>query len=223
MSSFVFNLPTATYTSGNNQVTGTIYHDYNVQFPDVSLPTKDNNGNGISWLPAPTVGSGNKTTNNFTSDGYYYVNNSNPIYVAPGVKATVQVETSSFSPSSVTLGGGTANSGTIIVYQDSGSVTLGGNSGGGAIGNRPQNFVYFGLPAVTSVTLSGTSTFVGAIYAPEAALTLNGGGNGNNLEGSAIVKQVTLNGHYNFHYDLALAALNFGPSRGYLPTSWQEL
>ena len=32
-----------------------------------------------------------------------------------------------------------------------------------------------------------------------------------------------MNGHYNFHYDLALASLNFGVGRGYIPTSWAEI
>ena len=58
----------------------------------------------------------------------------------------------------------------------------------------------------------------------EDLLFLNGGGNGNNLEGSAIVNSVIMNGHYDFHhYDLALASLSFGPNRGYIPTSWQEI
>jgi hypothetical protein len=217
---------TASYTSGTNQVTGQIYYDYNIQFPNAALPTTDTNGNSISWLPAPTTSSGGKkpvNTNTFTSSGYYIVNNSNPIYVAPGVTATVDVQTTSFSPSTVSIGGSTTNSGSLIMYQDSGTATLGGNAGGGAIGNRPENFVYFGLSNMTSITLSGTSTFVGAIYAPNATLTLNGGGNGNNLEGSAIVSGVTLNGHYDFHYDLALASLLFGSNRGYIPTSWQEV
>jgi len=45
------------------------------------------------------------------------------------------------------------------------------------------------------ITLSENSTFLGVIYAPEAALMLNGGGNSHNLEGAAIVKSATLNGH----------------------------
>jgi hypothetical protein len=69
--------------------------------------------------------------------------------------------------------------------------------------------------------LSGTSSFIGAIYAPEAVLTLNGGGNSNNLMGAAIVKQVTLNGHYDFHYDEALAS--WGPAKSFTANSWQEL
>jgi len=208
--------PLATYTSGAGQVLDKIFYDYNVQFPDVVLPTD-------TWLSAPTttIGSGkNKTTvHDFTSSGDYSVNDSTAIQVEAGVTVTLHITTSSFSPASLTILGGMTNSGTVIMYQDSGSVTLGGNSSAG--GNRPENFYYYGLPGVTSITLSGTSQFIGAIYAPEAALTLNGGGNSNNLQGSAIVKSVTLNGHYDFHYDEALAI--YGPSRGYVPLSWQEL
>ena len=79
------------------------------------------------------------------------------------------------------------------------------------------------MPGVTSITLSGNSTYIGAIYAPQATLTLNGGGNSNNLEGSAIVASVTLNGHYDFWYDLALANLVIGANKGYVAASWQEL
>ena len=212
--------PNASY-GGSGTVSGTIYTDYNVQFPPPVLPTSDTNGNSISWLPA-TVSGG---TNTFTTGGYYFVNNSNPIYVKPGVNVTLHVQTQSFNPSTVTIGGGTTNSATLVIYHDptspGGSMTLGGNSTGGAIGNRPQNFLYFGLPNVASITLSGTSDFVGAIYAPTASLTLNGGGHGNNLMGSAIVSQVTLNGHYDFHYDESLAT--YGPPRGFIPITWQEL
>lgn len=218
--------PNASYSGSSNQVTGTIYYGYNVQFPNVTLPTTsifDNNS--ISWLPAPVSSSGSASTgtNTFATSGYYYVDNSNPIYVAPGVTSIVQVATANFDPSTVTIGGGTSDSGTLIIYQDSGTATLGGNSSGGAIGNRPMNFIYYGLSNVDQVTLSGSSTFVGAIYAPQATLILNGGGDANNLEGSAIVLNATLNGHYNIWYDEALSQWMSGPGRGYIPTSWQEL
>jgi hypothetical protein len=217
--------PNATYSSGAGQVTGTIYSDYNVSFPPASLPTTDSSGNPIVWQGSPTttVGSGHSATteHDYTNSGAYIVQDSDPIVVESGVTVTLQVETLSFSPSSVTINGGTTASGTIIMYQDSGTVTLGGNSSGGAIGNRPENFYYYGLPGVTSITLGGTSTFVGAIYAPNATLTLNGGGSGNNLEGAAIVNSITMNGHYDFHYDTALATN--GITRGAVPVSWQEL
>jgi len=236
--------PNATYTSGTNQITGTIYYDYNIQFPDVTLPTTDTNGNSISWQTVPTsytyatniTSSGHGantvyTTNitatatghTITSTGYYTVNDSADITVNPGVTVTLDVKTNSFTPNNVNLNGGMTNSGSVVIYQESGSISLAGNSGGGAVNGRPENFVVFGMTNVTSITLSGNSSFIGAVYAPEATLTLNGGGNANNLQGSVIVNSVTLNGHYDFHYDLALANWILGVNRGYIPVSWQEL
>jgi putative adhesin len=203
--------PTASYASGTNQVLDKIYYDYNVQFPDAVLPT-------ASWPAAPISGHGANAVHDFTSSGTWLVSDSLPITVEAGVTVTLQVTTTSFSPSSISILGGMTNSGTVIMYQDSGSATLSGNAAAG--GNRPENFIYYGLPGVTSITLGGTTAFIGAIYAPEASLTLNGGGNSNNLQGSAIVKSVTMNGHYDFHYDESLAT--YGPARGYTVNSWQE-
>ena len=59
------------------------------------------------------------------------------------------------------------------------------------------------------------------MYAPNAALTLNGGGSNNGFIGSCIVNSIVMNGHYDFHFDENL--LTAGPRRGYLATSWQEL
>jgi hypothetical protein len=75
---------------------------------------------------------------------------------------------------------------------------------------------------VTDITYGVTTSFIGAIYAPEANLTLNGGGNNNGLIGSSITKSiVAMNGHYNFHFDEDL--LTAGPVKAYVVTSWKEL
>ncbi len=194
--------------------TGTIYHDYNVQFPDAALPIP-----AASFLSAPVTNG----VHDFKLSGNYWVSDALNIKVEPGVSVTLHVVGSNFNfnPDKVDILGGMTNAGTLIVYQDSGSMSLGGNSFGGADNSRPINFQYYGLPGVTSISLSGTSTFVGVIYAPGASLTLNGGGNANNLIGAAIVNQVKLNGHYDFHYDESLTTN--GPTKGYVPTSWQEL
>ncbi len=216
--------PTATYSSGSNQITGTIYYNANLSFPDAALPTTDSDGDPIGWYAAPTstTGSGKSavTAHNFTSNGYYIIADSYPCTVSPGVTVTLDVRTDSWGPTTLNINGGTTNSGNVVMYLKSGSITMAGNSSGGASGNRAGNLLIFGLPAVTSITLSGTSTFVGAVYAPEAVLTLNGGGANNNLIGAAVVQSVTLNGHYDFHYDEALGtnALN----RGFVVDRWQE-
>jgi hypothetical protein len=77
-------------------------------------------------------------------------------------------------------------------------------------------FQYFGLPSNTSVSISGELT--GFVYAPNADLTLNGGGN---IYGATMTKSLTINGAYNFHFDEALKRVW---SLHYLAvTSWDEI
>jgi len=206
--------PNSSFKKGS--VTGTVYTDWNIPFPDVSLPTNDINKNPITWLSAP----GDSSMHMFTNSGYYIISDNGSISNAPGVTVTLDVRKSDYTPSSLNIGGGTTNAGTVIMYQESGTLTLGGNSSGGAINNRPENFLYFGMPGVTSIVFSGNSDFVGVIYAPEADLILNGGGSALNFIGSVIAKSVTMNGKYNFHYDESLAGYYYGY---YVVGSWQEL
>jgi hypothetical protein len=83
------------------------------------------------------------------------------------------------------------------------------------------SFSYWGLPSNTSVTMAGNAAFIGTIYAPQAALTLGGGGNTTyDFSGASISNTVAINGHFNFHYDEGLKS---GPARGYIVDSWQEV
>ena len=217
--------PNATYTGHSANVLGDIYTDANLTFQDISIPTQDDNGHNISWNSAPTTttGSGNSavTTHPFSSSGYYLVYDNYPVTVNAGVNVTPDVRTADWNPTTLTISGGTTNSGNVVLYLRRGDITLAGNNSGGAAANRPENLYVFGYPAVTSITLSGNSSFVGAIYAPEAMLTLNGGGNANNLIGAAVVNTVTLNGHYDFHYDTSLGTNRY--TRSYVVGSWKEL
>jgi hypothetical protein len=85
-----------------------------------------------------------------------------------------------------------------------GSVSLSGNG----IMNLTQDatrFSILGLPSNTSISLSGNAAFTGTIYAPNASLTLNGGGNSTyDCVGAIITDFAYFNGHFNFHYDEAL-------------------
>jgi hypothetical protein len=210
--------PTATYTSGTNQVLGDIDTSYNVNFPPVTLPSS-----AASALNPTSAGGTNYL---LLSDATYAVNNNKPIVVMPGLtNVTLIVNVENFSPSSITLMGGMTNSAYLTVYDNpptpGGSVTMSGNNTGGGIGATPVNFIFYGMPNLTTISMSGTSTFIGAIYAPEASLSLNGGGNAPNIEGALIVGNASLNGHYDVHYDEALA--KFGPAKGFVASSWQEL
>jgi len=206
--------PTASSTVPAGQVSGTIYNNYNVDFPDVVLPT-------TTWLPAATTSGGGKKgsqIHDFAVSGDYYVNDSLDIQVEPGVSVRLRVDTTSFSPGNVNILSTNGTSGTLTAYQVSGSGSMAGNVT--VQSGRARNLFYYGLPGVTSITYGGNSSFIGVIYAPEADLTLNGGGNNNGLIGSSVTKTITMNGHYNFHFDEDL--LSSGPSRGFTVTSWQE-
>jgi hypothetical protein len=218
--------PNSTLTNNpNGGVTGTIYTDWNMPFSDVSLPTTDTNNYTIIWSPAP----GTSSSHTFTNSGYYIINDTGDLNVAAGVTVTLDVKVSNYdlSKATISISGGTTNAGTIVMYQESGSLTLGGSAGGGALNNppsvpsnQPKNFTYFGLPGVTSISLKGSSDFIGVIYAPEADLTLSGGGSKQNLMGSFIAKSLTISGGYNIHYDTSLAGYYYGY---YVAGSWQEL
>jgi hypothetical protein len=107
------------------------------------------------------------------------------------------------------------------LYSSAPSVSLTGNNTANSDATA-DSFAFWGTKEVTSLTFSGNTSFTGSIYAPNANFTLNGGGNNIiDFVGASITKTVTLNGHFNFHYDEALKYI--GPSRGFVVTSWNEM
>ena len=108
------------------------------------------------------------------------------------------------------------------LFSDAPSVTLSGNNTANSDG-RAGNFVFWGTTNVTSLTLNGNAGMSGCYYAPNADLVVNGTGMSTQVDftGAGIVRSATMNGHFNFHYDEALA--KFGPDRGWFITSWSEM
>lgn len=195
----------ASFLSSASQISGQLYFETPLSFPDAVLPS-------VSWLPAPITNGGTAGhMHDFTASGNYSVTDSYPIVVEAGVTAVLHVTTTNFVLSGININGGTTNSGTLIIYQDSSFATFSGNGSGGAINNRPENFIYFGLPGVTSITLAGLSPFTGVIYAPEATLIANGGSSTSGVLGACVINSITLNGHFTFYFDEGL--LSYGPFR----------
>jgi hypothetical protein len=114
-----------------------------------------------------------------------------------------------------------ANDARLQMYAGGSSCTIGGN---GIInkGGYAANLTLICAPSVTSFTLNGNGEFTGVLVAPEASLTMNGGGSGDdNFTGAVMVNSVRMNGHFSFHYDEALARMQ-GSGR-MLVTSWDEI
>jgi len=208
---------------------GHLRNDMNVNFPDVQAPW---NGGAFTptggWITnwtfvTVTNGSGVVSTNSsFTSKQYDYILDdgnwekasiSGTVYVRGNAKLYV---TSTLNLSDVTIVGGKR----LDLYSSAASVSLSGNNTANSSG-LATSFHFWGLPACTSVTFSGNAAFTGAIYAPSASFHMNGGGNNNiDFVGAAIARSITMNGHFNFHYDEALAREGGG---GYIVGSWNEM
>ena len=85
----------------------------------------------------------------------------------------------------------------------------------------PPNY-YPGVPGALDVKVRGNGQFYGAIYAPEAAITLGGAGASGEVFGSLIGKTVTMDGNgTKIHYDEALAEIE-GGVHAYRLSSWTQ-
>jgi hypothetical protein len=109
----------------------------------------------------------------------------------------------------------------IIIYSGGTSCALGGiaNQTGYA-----ADFLLFCAPTVTSFALNGNGGFIGVLVAPTVDISLNGSGDPTHptdFSGCLMANSLTLNGHFNFHYDEALLSnATFGR---FLITAWNEI
>lgn len=163
------------------------------------------------------------TNHTTTSTWYDYILNGGD-YTLNTLNGSVYVGENSrlYVSTSLSLGGATIKPGKRFdLYSNASSTSLAGNNTANSDG-RATSFFIWGTSNVTSLTLSGNAGLTAAYYAPNAALTMNGGGNNTyDFVGAAVVRSVRMNGHFNFHYDEALG--KFGPDRGWYITSWNEV
>lgn len=200
----------------NGYVSGGTNNDFNVVFPPVRVPatqrfpllTLNTNILGVSYKHA-ILWSGHFIAPQL--DG--------SLYVAPNVNASLLLtgNTKLTGNDRIYL----APSARLILYVDAPEFALSGNGLVNESG-RAENFLYFGTPRNTKLSLSGNASFTGAVYAPDADFTLGGGGNdAKDFIGASVTKTVTMKGHFHFHYDENLRRI--GPSRGFIVTRWEEL
>jgi hypothetical protein len=196
--------------------------DLNLQFPPVAQPFSS----GYFTPSSGTVGGTNYSlvlgTGKYYSGGSMKLSGQNSILIngaavwwcAQGLDFSGQGSMIIAPGASLTLyvGKSTGNGA---------SLSIAGNGIINGTGNA-TNCMMWGLPSCTSVSYNGNAAYVGTIYAPNADFSLGGGGNDvNDFIGASVTLTVTLNGHFNFHYDEALGRL--GPKRGYIITAWNEV
>lgn len=159
------------------------------------------------------------TSYDYILDSYdYVVNNlSGSVYVRGNARLLVKNSIQLSGKDTIVIG----PNGSLKLYMAGTNARISGNGIVNKNGNA-MNFQYYGLDSNTSIDISGNGEFIGVIYAPNASLFLRGGGN--NVEdfiGAIVANNITMNGHFSFHYDENLARQ--GPSRRYLISSWNEV
>lgn len=102
-----------------------------------------------------------------------------------------------------------------------GSDSIGGNgimNQSGFAVNCQLNFT----PAATKLSIGGNGTILSTVVAPEANVTMNGGGRTNtDFVGCLMANTIKMNGNFSFHYDEALGKR--GANSRFIITSWNEV
>jgi Tfp pilus assembly protein PilX len=114
--------------------------------------------------------------------------------------------------------------GSLNVYTD-GNISIAGNGTNMANANASaSSCIIYGLGTASgtqSISVSGNGQLNACVYAPNASVTLNGGGMNGLMNGAVVAKNITMNGHTEFHYDDALSRLTTGNPYGI--QKWREL
>ena len=185
---------------------GAVRDDFNLAIPDVDEPTSS------LWNPFPSL-SGLLNNADYKINGPlnrgFTVSGNVRLWVTGNVKL-------SGGASIVIMSGGSLE---LFIGQASGpSVTA--DLGGNGIVNNSLTAVHckiWGLPTCTTVKYHGVSALVGVVYAPEAALTINGT---SDIYGSFTCDSFSCFGGIGIHQD---EALMFKSNTPVTIISWEEL
>lgn len=173
-------------------------HTANLTWPDIAAPF--NAGLPVGGpLDIVTGTPGNYVTNHYDhslqfSGNYYYSGTLSGKTIVLG-SATLYLPNGLAGTENFTI----ATNANLLLYAGGTSCSLAGgimNQGGFA-----TNFTLACLGSVSSISFPVASNFIGTIYAPRAAVTMNGTGN---MIGSMIAGSLAVSGRVQFHYDESL-------------------
>jgi hypothetical protein len=193
-------------------------NDYNAEYPPVTPPFDPTTALSV---PAAVGGVITLGSGDYFVGGDFTIPNNTTLQVDGNARLWVQGNFRMVSPSGSFLNIGIGAMLKMYVGTETGPNVSADfsmiNNGGNA-----YNFQYYGLPSNVAVTWGGNDEYVGTVYAPQAAFTLNGSGaTAMDYQGSVVARSITLNGRFNIHYDENLGRR--GPPTGYIAYSWREL
>ena len=185
--------------------------DFYAEFPNVSAPTLSSPSTSI-----PSSGSilgGDYELSSWSMSG------SNSLTINGDARIVVTGDISLTGRSEVTIASGA----TVEIYVR-GDADIGGNGILNA-SQVPAQLLVFGTnttEGAQSIKISGNGYLSSAVYAPNADVTLNGGGSSGRVYGAVAAYDAKLTGNSHFSYDEALEDYNLGGA-GYQVEEWVEL
>lgn len=207
--------------TGSGTVTGTTTNNLNINFTMPTYPVNAGATAGVnlsSSVPATLPRAGDTAA----ADGnyYYYFNSANigTTNITAGKKVVLVGSGNTTMSGGLQIGVSGAQVGNATIYID-GSVSPG--NGQINTGSWAGALTIYTTTAA-NCTISGNGSFCGSLYAPNATLVGNGGGNNpEDLVGSFVVGAITSNGHMSFHYDECLGGTP--PAKAWSLALWVEL
>ncbi len=175
----------------------------NTNFPFANVIFPDTTGFIGPTIPSGmvvTTNSGQLVTNTYDSVlcGNYYTTGALGIIAV--TCPSVLVQSNGFSIADIMILPGAS----LTIYVGGTNFSINGND----IVNEsqlPRGFVMYCASSVTNFSYGGNAPFAGVIIAPNAAVSVHGGGNNvTDFSGAIIAKSLNIFGNFNFHFDEAL-------------------
>jgi hypothetical protein len=185
---------------------GWFTEDMNISFPSVVVPTTNATWQAVNGNSLFGVING-ETYDIILAGGvlgadYYMSGNqvlSGKIYVIGKVRLLVPTKINMSGTDKITLAPGAR----FQLFADCAIASIGGN--GVQNPGMAADFCFFGTDTNTRLAYGGNAAFAGVFYAPNADMTLSGGGGGLlDFSGSVMAKTIKLTGNFSFHYDESL-------------------
>lgn len=200
-----------TYANPGKVDMSRITTDYYAEFPEIDAPTLTSPS--TSMPSSGTIMGGEYLLSSWSSDS------SSPLYIEGDttIVMTGEMRLSGNGSIQVALGA------TLKIYTDD-DVDLAGN-GILNLSSKPEQLLIFGTNKDSDdqvINVRGNGFLSAAVYAPNADVTLNGGGTSGRVYGAVAAKDAKLTGNSHFSYDEALADYNLGTG-GYVVDEWVEL
>ncbi|WP_146209238.1 DUF7305 domain-containing protein [Coraliomargarita sinensis] len=187
--------------------------DYYAEFPDVEAP-----GMFLPFTSIPSSGTilgGNYDVSNWSLSG------SDTVYITGPTRVKISGDIDVTGTASIVI----EPTGSLEIYTDD-DINIAGN---GIVNEteKPEKLMIFGVDkglGDDEIKISGNGSLYAAVYAPNAVVTLNGGGSSGagQVYGAVVGYDADLVGNAHFSYDEALEEYNLG-SGGYEIDEWVEL